>query len=134
MRVLLDTNVLVAAFIARGNSNEVFDHCLTSHRLITSIWILDELEEKLLKKFHFSKADVKAVVSLVSNNAEMSEPSGLDGKVCRDADDDNILAAALAGKADCIVTGDKDLLVLKDYRGIKILSPTDFWEFEGRER
>lgn len=132
MRALLDTNVLIAAFIARGNSNEVFDHCLTSHQIITSLWILDELEEKLIGKFHFSKAEVKGVVRLIRDNAEIAEPEGLDEKVCRDADDDNILAAALAGKADCIITGDSDLLVLKNYRGIRILSPTGFWEFEGK--
>lgn len=132
--MLLDTNVLISAFIARGNSNEVFDHCLTSHQLITSLWILDELEEKLTGKFHFKKTDVKDVVNLIRANAEIVEPDGLDKKVCRDADDDNILAAALAEKADCIVTGDNDLLALKDYRGIRIISPTGFWEFEGRKR
>ncbi len=44
MRVLFDTNVLVAAFIARGNSSEVFEHCLAMHDIITSQWLLDELE------------------------------------------------------------------------------------------
>jgi len=48
----------------------------------------------------------------------------------RDADDDNILAAAGSKKVDCIVTGDKDLLVIKKYKNIKILSPRDFWSFE----
>jgi len=48
------------------------------------------------------------------------------GEVCRDPDDDNILAAAVSGKCDCIITGDKDLLVLKEYEGIDIFSPRDF--------
>ncbi|MBI5235890.1 MAG: putative toxin-antitoxin system toxin component, PIN family [Deltaproteobacteria bacterium] len=132
MRVLLDTNVLIAAFIARGNSSEVFEHCLSEHEMITSQWIVDELEEKLSGRFHFSKSEVKGVVALVMGNAEMTRTDGLVEKVCRDADDDNVLAAALAGKAVCIVTGDNDLLILKDYRGIKILTPTDFWKFEAR--
>ena len=132
MRVLLDTNVLIAAFIARGNSSEVFDRCLASHDIITSQWMLDELEEKLSGKFHFSKSEVKGVVGLVRGNAELVEPEGLGERVCRDADDDNVLAAALAGKARCIVTGDNDLLSLKNYRGIRILSPTGFWQFEAK--
>ena len=60
----------------------------------------------------------------------MVEPARLNENVCRDRDDDNVLAAALEAKADCIVTGDKDLLILKNFRGIKIISPSDFWEFE----
>jgi putative PIN family toxin of toxin-antitoxin system len=46
--------------------------------------------------------------------------------ICRDVDDDNVLACALAAKADYLVTGDADLLVLKNFRGIKIISPRDF--------
>jgi predicted nucleic acid-binding protein len=49
----------------------------------------------------------------------------LPGRVCRDADDDLVLAAALAAKADAIVTGDQDLLVLKRFKGIPILNPRD---------
>jgi len=52
--------------------------------------------------------------------------SKLENQVCRDPDDDNILAAAVSGKCDCIITGDKDLLVLKEYEGIDIFSPRDF--------
>jgi len=52
--------------------------------------------------------------------------SKLENPVCRDPDDDNILAAAVSGKCDCVITGDKDLLVLKEYEGIDIFSPRDF--------
>ena len=51
--------------------------------------------------------------------------------MCRDPDDDNILAAAESGKCDCIITGDKDLLVLKAYKGIDILNPREFITNEG---
>jgi predicted nucleic acid-binding protein len=56
----------------------------------------------------------------------------LEGQVCRDPDDDNILGAAISGGCDCIVTGDKDLLVLKQYEGIEILSPREFITNESR--
>jgi predicted nucleic acid-binding protein len=50
--------------------------------------------------------------------------------VCRDPDDDVVLATALVGKAQVIVTGDKDLIILKSYQEIPIIRPTDFWQFE----
>ena len=52
--------------------------------------------------------------------------SKLERQVCRDPDDDNILAASVTGDCDCIITGDKDLLVLKRYEGVDIFSPRDF--------
>jgi predicted nucleic acid-binding protein len=52
--------------------------------------------------------------------------SKLPNPVCRDPDDDNILAAAISGKCDCIITGDKDLLVLNQHEGVDIFNPRDF--------
>lgn len=60
--------------------------------------------------------------------------SKLESPACRDADDDNILAAALSGQCDCIITGDKDLLVMKQYEGVEIFSPRDFLENEASSR
>ncbi len=50
--------------------------------------------------------------------------------ICRDEDDNNILAASDSVKVDCIVTGDKDLKILKNFNGINIVSPKDFWTLE----
>jgi predicted nucleic acid-binding protein len=60
-------------------------------------------------------------------------PVALASPVSRDPDDDNILATAVAGSCDCIITGDKDLLVLKQFEGIKILSPREFADQERAE-
>lgn len=59
-------------------------------------------------------------------------PATLDAPVCRDQDDDVVLATAVAGHGDCIVTGDQDLLVLQQFRTIPILAPGDFWRYEAR--
>ena len=60
--------------------------------------------------------------------------SPLPTRVCRDPDDDQILATAVAARADCLVTGDTDLLVLDRYAGIPIVRPADFWALEARQQ
>jgi predicted nucleic acid-binding protein len=61
---------------------------------------------------------------------EIVSPAGLPIPVCRDPDDDDVLAAAQTGGCDCLITGDQDLLVLKRYEGIAIVAPGDFAAFE----
>jgi len=61
-------------------------------------------------------------------------PEPLPAPVCRDQDDDAIIGTALAGACECIVTGDKDLLVLKHYSGIDIISPDRFWRHEAKSK
>lgn len=130
MNILFDANVLIAAFIAHGTSSEVFEHCLTEHTVCVSSWILKEFREKLLDKLGFPQAKVDKVVKFVQENSQMVKQAKLNEPICRDPDDNQILAAALGGKADCIVSGDKDLLIIKEFQGIPILKPADFWQFE----
>jgi putative PIN family toxin of toxin-antitoxin system len=130
MRVLLDTNVLIAAFIARGTCSEVLEHCVRNHSLVSSKLLFRELEEKLAGKFGFTRQETREVTALLRGKMEMVEPVPLDQPVCRDQDDDVVLATALAGACDCIVTGDKDLLVLERFQQIPILAPADFWRHE----
>ncbi|MGI9165717.1 MAG: putative toxin-antitoxin system toxin component, PIN family [Pyrinomonadaceae bacterium] len=68
--------------------------------------------------------------SLLRSRMTVVSASKLENPVCRDPDDDNVLAAAISGECDCIITGDKDLLVLKHYQGINIFSPRDFLKNE----
>lgn len=130
MRVLLDSNVLIAAFIARGTCSELLEHCARNHVLISSKPLLQELEEKLAGKLGFAHHEAREVVSLLRSKMDLVEPASLDEPICRDPDDDIVLATALAGGCDCIVTGDQDLLVLKKIRQIPILAPADFWRQE----
>lgn len=130
MKILFDTNVLIAAFISHGSCFELFEHCSRQHDLFTSKFILSELQKNLQKKFKFSDSEVKQVINLLLSRLSVIDPITAIKPICRDKDDDNILAAALAVCCDCLVTGDKDLLILKKYEGIPILKPLDFWEFE----
>jgi putative PIN family toxin of toxin-antitoxin system len=126
VKILLDTNVLIAALIARGVCHELLEHCILRHTLFTSDFILNETHEKLVEKFGYAENLADEAISLFRSRMQLVSPAKLERQVCRDPDDDNILAAAVSGKCDCIITGDKDLLVLKAFRGIDILSPRDF--------
>jgi putative PIN family toxin of toxin-antitoxin system len=68
------------------------------------------------------------LLAQLNEEAEIVTPAGLRGGVCRDEDDHVVLATALAGNADVILTGDEDLLVRKNFRGIRIASPRRFLE------
>jgi putative PIN family toxin of toxin-antitoxin system len=100
------------------------------HTVVTSEYILEELTDKLTTKFHFSHREAAVLRRTLLEQMLLVFPDALPLRVCRDPDDDNILAAAIAGDCDCIVTGDKDLLVLKEYRGIPILTPRTFMDWE----
>jgi putative PIN family toxin of toxin-antitoxin system len=131
MKVFFDTNVIISAFITHGHASEVFEHCLSSHECYTSDFVLLELKKNLRKKFGYSETETKnALDLLIENLLIVKNYMKIVGKVCRDPDDDNILAAAISVKADCIITGDKDLKVLKNHIGINIISPKEFWSLE----
>jgi putative PIN family toxin of toxin-antitoxin system len=66
----------------------------------------------------------------VKSRCEIVKISPLDPPVCRDPDDDSIIATAIAGQCACIITGDKDLLDLGTPCGIQALAPGSFWQFE----
>jgi putative PIN family toxin of toxin-antitoxin system len=126
VRILLDTNVLIAALVARGLCHELLEYCIQRHTLVTSEFVLGELRDKLVTKFKYSSEVADEAVSLFRSRMEVVTPTSLDAPVCRDADDDNILAAASTGNCEYIITGDNDLLVLKRYASIEIVSPGDF--------
>lgn len=132
MRTVLDTNVLIAAFIARGVCNELLEYCALNHDIVSSSFILDEFRSKLVDKFGFNEKEVASTLRLLETRCELVTPHDLPSPICRDPDDDAVIGTALAGACTCIVTGDKDLLDLEMVSGIKIIQPSQFWEFEAR--
>lgn len=98
--------------------------------MVTSAGLLDEYEEKLVRKFKLTPDLAGSNATLLRSMMEVVEPLPLPIPVCRDPDDDLVLATAVAGGCECIVTGDKDLLVLGSYEAVDIISPGDFAEYE----
>ena len=130
MKVFFDTNVLIAAFVSRGACSEIFEHCLVGHVVCTSRPVLAEFRRTLERKFDFRKSITRRAVAFLRENSKQIEHEALPSPISRDPDDDLILAAAAAGEVDCILSGNGDLLDLKEYEGNPILKPADFWKFE----
>lgn len=134
MIIVFDTNVILAAFLTHGASAEVVEYCITEHEVFISAFILDEVADKLRNKFRFPPAKVADLLRYLRDQLELIEPAKLTSSACRDPDDDMILATGVAARADCIVTGDNDLLDLKQYQRIPIVKPAEFWRFEASFR
>jgi uncharacterized protein len=129
VRLVFDTNVIVSGVIAEGLCREIVECHLPQHTPILSAALWDELVEVLQTRFDLSP-DELPVLGLYRRLADWVEPALLAAPVCRDPDDDLVLATAIAGRADTIVTGDEDLLVLVEHAGIALLSPRRFLERE----
>lgn len=129
MRLVLDTNVLVSAAISRRSTpGQVLRLGLDQHRLLHSTTSLAELEEVLIRpkvSRYFPDGECENFLKRFLKGSEWVHVVSFIAD-CRDPDDNHILALALDGKADAIITGDDDLLVLHPWRGIPILSPAQF--------
>lgn len=134
MRVVFDTNVIVAGLVSHGLCHEIVETHLPSHTAILSRVLWDELVEKLRDKFDLAVSDLP-LLDLYRRHALWVDPKALAKPVSRDPEDDWVLATALAGRAEVIVTGDDDLNVLRSYEGVAISTPRQFIErLAGRRR
>jgi putative PIN family toxin of toxin-antitoxin system len=132
VKLVVDTNVLVAGLAGEGFCRDIVKRRLLAFELFTSQILLDELAGKLREKFHLNP-DGLPLLKIYADEATIVKPKPLSESVCRDPDDDEVLATALTANAEMILTGDKDLLVLKQFQGIKIVSPRQFVEWmDGR--
>ena len=126
MKIVLDANVIVAAFASRGLCESIFEVCLSEHELILCEDLLDEIERNLQRKVKLPATMVNTIKEFLQEHATMLDPVLLPRDACRDTDDIKILGLALASNADYIVTGDRDLLILEHCQEIPILSPRSF--------
>jgi uncharacterized protein len=133
VRIVVDTNVIIAGLVAEGICRDIVKRRLPACELFTSRALLDELAAKLQEKFGLDPNELP-LLKIYEDEAAVIKPSKLSESVCRDEDDDEVLATALAAKAEIILTGDKDLLMLKEFQGVKILSPRQFAEWMDREK
>jgi putative PIN family toxin of toxin-antitoxin system len=128
MRVFLDTNVIVSATATRGLCADVFREVLLSHELIISEPLLAEVSRVLSTKFAANAEMIESVIQILNQDTILSTPFDPPDITIRDRDDLLILASALAGRADVLITGDKELLALGSVQNLDIISPREFWE------
>jgi len=128
MKVVLDTNVVIAAFASRGLCADLYELCLADHRIVTSTYILDEVEDKLLNKLCLPAFRVTEIRRYLEGVATVVVPVEVAAEICRDADDLPVIGTALAAGADVLVTGDDDLLSLGVVDGVRIVTARRFWE------
>ena len=128
MRVLLDTNVLASAFAPRGLCADVLRVILSDHALVVPEVVLVELRRVLQRQFKVPQALVSDIEALLREHDVVRRPSSPGQLRLRDPSDEWVLASALAGRADIIVSGDGDLLVLGAAGPVPVLSPRQFWD------
>jgi len=126
VRAVLDANVLLAGVFTRGVCERLLDICWENAPtivIVCSEHILGEFADNAETKFGVPAEEVAESVDKLRYRVEIVEPS--------EADDLPVLGTAAAGNANYLVTGDRDLLVLKSFHGIPIVSPREFYDLVG---
>ncbi|MBI4014377.1 MAG: putative toxin-antitoxin system toxin component, PIN family [Candidatus Aenigmarchaeota archaeon] len=128
IRAVLDTNIFISSVFWKGNPYEAVKRGIEGeYRIVVSPEILDEVAERLRNKFQFSEEGIQELVDIVLTYSHIVEPTSKFDAV-RDKKDNKILECAFDGKANCVVTGDPDLLILKEFGEIKIVTAREFLE------
>jgi len=127
MRVVFDTNVLVAAFLTEGLCSVLLNRASRGEfELLICPKILEEFERVLKKKVKLPYDLAQDVLNLILEVSKVVQSTRVVQAVCRDEDDNNILACALSTGANYLISGDKDLLEIGSIERLKILSPREF--------
>ena len=134
LRVVVDTNVLISGlFGIKDSPSSQILKAIRSQKiiLVTSPVILEEVgevinREKIVKLTKMAPGERVEFIDKLIERSEVTAGKQLLQEVGRDIKDDKFLACAVETKADYIITGDQDLLVLKAYEGIKIMTPREF--------
>ena len=125
-RVVIDTNIFYSALLFGGNPSKII-LIASKNRIISiiSLPILNEIEILFETKASFSRETIQLIVSKIKEYSTVVLPKNKLNIVRHDADN-KIIEAAVEGDCQYVITGDKDLLVLKNYKKIKILTPSEF--------
>ena len=129
IRVVLDSNILISAYVFGGKPELVLKVIITEQaHAVTSPTLKDEFFGVLRKKFGVTPSEILEIHNEIDLSFETVYPKDTF-HIVKDEDDNRVLEAAVEGQCQYIVTGDMDLLDLKSFQGIKILTPDQFLKF-----
>ena len=128
MRLVLDTNVYISAFLWGGKPKEILERAIEGiDQVFISRLLKDEIYEVLKRpSFKVEENVIEMLMSELEDFAELVVVTETIEKLCRDVNDNMVVECAVASKADYIITGDNDLLVLEKYRNIKNSKIADY--------
>jgi uncharacterized protein len=128
VKVFFDTNVLIAAFATRGLCADLFAHVLLEHELVVGDVVLTELRRNLRTKLKLPKKTIDEIEAQLRDGLVVKSPAKHLGLDISDPDDEWVVASAVAGGADVLVTGDAAVLKLGKRAPLRIVSPRGLWE------
>ena len=130
-KVVIDTNVFISGLNFVGKPSEVLELFIKGEiEVYISPFILRELERILREKFDWNETTIKKVLNKIKQKAIIVRPKTKISIIKTKKDDNRILECALEGKVKYLISGDeRHLLPLKNFRGIKILPPSEFLKF-----
>ena len=133
VKAVLDTNVLVSGLVAeRGAPRQILDAWLEGrYTPVTSLYLVEELVHvlsypRIARRIHLDEEELGAILAGLLSTAEVTPGNLHLPGVTRDPKDDPVVACAIEGEADYIVSGDQDLLVLGTYGGVQVVTPRQF--------
>ena len=129
MRIYPDTNVLVSAMATRGLCADLVQVILAEHELLIGETVLSELGRVLERKLRLSTQTIREWDGFFRREGELVRAGAVPAIRVRDPADRVVLAEAVAGGADALVTGDRDLLSIAARAPVRIQSPREFWDF-----
>jgi putative PIN family toxin of toxin-antitoxin system len=131
MKIILDTNIYISAFVFDKKILELLDLCYAKYKVFISIEILQEINDKFfgekMKKIQpdYNLKNIQDFYTKITSQSSLAFPSQKIN-LSRDLDDNKFLELAKEVSADYLITGDKDLLTLKTFEKTKILKPSQF--------
>jgi putative PIN family toxin of toxin-antitoxin system len=128
VKIFLDTNVLVSAYTARGICADLLRYILTEHELFTGEVNLVELRHVLRDRFQAPPELIASIETELRDEHIVLKPMKPSPLPIRDPDDRWVLASAIDGQVDLLVTGDRDLLAIADQAPLAIVDPRGCWD------
>ena len=125
-RVVVDTNIFLSAFTFGGKPEILFEMARADRiQFVVSTAILAELASILKSKFGWDDEDIRQALRVIGRHAELVKP-GIRRRVLEDEADNRVLECAFEGRAEWIISGDRHLLSLREFRKIPIVRVSDF--------